>query len=219
MSEQVQRVDLGADDVVTGTSRGRLEAFIDQFATWEQGVPRLAITLDTDHAHTVGDTIRALAATPGVVDVQLVRLDEPEPWLRAVLAGYRLRILPNGARDLHALVGAPGAEQPEGLSEPMVALMAEGTHTALLFAHAGDGGFTQTTVDLGDLVGQALRHEQENHGGDGPGTDTELGLSCPACNRITLDVDADSDPACPDCRVRRRLVTVAYSDCQGSRIE
>jgi hypothetical protein len=191
---------------VRGTELGaRLAAFVDQFRHWpDDSTPRLMLTMHPGmRGDQLADAVHDIVLTEGVVDVQW-HADTPGERLRAVLAGYRVEVIDRLAEPFNVLDGDGDMEL-----RPVVTLYDPVKHSRLIFAHAVEGGLSQRRVDLGELVEQALRHEEENYGGDVPGLSVELGMRCDYCNTIEVDVTSTASTFCPHCGKTRRLVNVA----------
>lgn len=196
-----------------------LAAFVDQFAWWPPGpehIPRLMITLHPAlHDEHLRDVVHDLAFTNGVSDVRIVRAG-PGAHLRAVLAGYLVRIIGRGDLNAARVPDAGDSEVEDVPPEPVVSLFDPVSKTVLVTMHPGPVTFDQSRVDLGELVAQALRHEAEEHGGvdfDDERSHADLGLRCETCASIHTPVYiGDTSPMCPHCGQERRYVIVAYRD-------
>lgn len=138
-----------------------------------------------------------------------VRLDDGVPGF-----GPPKRQFPGATHEGAGRRTQPGTRpaDPDAPVEPIVALLSEATGTALVFLHAGGEGLgSQKSMDLADLVIQALRHDEECHQGEGAGADIEQGWRCEHCQSIDLRA-GDDEPKCPGCDRTRRQVTVACGE-------
>lgn len=208
------------DELIMGSDYGRrLAAFIDQFGAWpaDEPVPQLLITLHPAlHDEHLRDVVHDLAFVNGVTDVHLVRAQGPALPLRAMLAGYGVRLkvwseLTAGtpAGDLHA-----PDHQPE---TPFIVLHHPASSTVLITAHpsAIAERIDQSSLDLGELVWQAVRHHAEHEDPDDAMSldgDGELGLHCWPCKLTLHPVEWTDSPLCPSCGHSREFVHVATAE-------